>query len=69
MKSVIFIILTIVKVAVIIYFAPRIMTNVFKKGDPTSKHKAFIQFITMFGILLSISVLEFGITSIIPSDN
>ena len=68
MKSAIFVILTLVKVVVIIYFIARILMNLFKKNDPTSKRKALIQFLTMFGILLGLTAMEFGIAFLIPSD-
>jgi hypothetical protein len=42
--------------------------NLFKKNDPTSKRAAFIQFLTMFGILIGLTALEFGIAYLIPSD-
>ncbi|MEO9485472.1 MAG: hypothetical protein ABJG47_18575 [Ekhidna sp.] len=69
MKSIIFIVLTLVKAVVIIYFVARILMNLFKKNDPTSKRKAFIQFLTMFGILIGLTVLEFGIAFALPSDS
>ena len=66
MKSAIFVILTLVKAGIIIYFVARILMNLFKKNDLASKRKALIQFLSMFGILLGIFILEFGIAFLIP---
>tara|TARA_R110002012_G_scaffold85496_1_gene213197 strand:- start:56063 stop:56272 length:210 start_codon:yes stop_codon:yes gene_type:complete len=67
MKSGIFVFLTIVKAGLIIYFVARIMMNLVKKGDPTSKRKALIQFLSMFGFLIGLAILEFGIAYILPA--
>tara|TARA_R110001599_G_scaffold84914_1_gene228311 strand:+ start:1248 stop:1457 length:210 start_codon:yes stop_codon:yes gene_type:complete len=68
MRSAVFVILTIIKAGIIIYFGVRIMMNLFKKDDPTSKRKALIQFLSMFGLLIGLTILEFGIAFLLPTD-
>lgn len=68
MRSAVFAILTIIKAGIIIYFAVRIMMSLFKKNDPSSKRKALIQFLSMFGLLIGLTILEFGISFLLPID-
>ncbi len=67
MRSAVFAILTLIKVGIIIYFVARIIMNLFKKNDPTSKRKALTQFLSMFGLLIGLTILEFGIAYMLPT--
>ncbi|MTI40489.1 hypothetical protein [Fulvivirga lutimaris] len=69
MKSIIFSILTLAKAGVIIYFAAKVLMNLFRKNDPSSKRRALTQFLSLIGILVGLTILEFGIAYIIPSDS
>jgi hypothetical protein len=69
MRSTIFIILTLAKVGVIIFFFARVLKNLVKKNDPNSKRKAVIQCLSMFGALIGLTILEFGMAYLIPSDS
>jgi len=68
MRSAVFAILTIIKAGIIIYFVARIIMNLFKKNDPTPKRKALIQFLSMFGLLIGLTILEFGIAFLLPTE-
>ena len=58
-QTIIFIILTILKGIVIIISVRRIYINVIVNKD--AKQKAFIEFIKMIGLLLMLTIIEFGI--------
>jgi len=69
MRSTIFIILTLAKVGIIIFFFARVLKNLFMKNDPNSKREAVIQFLSMFGALIGLTILEFRMAYLIPSDS
>ncbi|GEM_PF-1929621 len=69
MKTAIFVIMTLVKLAAISYFVVKILKTLLKKNDPTSKQKAFIQFLYLFGVILGLTLLDFGIAFLVPPDS
>lgn len=71
MKATIFVILTLIKAVVIIYFFGLIIKNIylgFKKDDGLAKRKALKYFFLLFAIIIGISVVEFGIRFLLDSD-
>lgn len=61
MKSISFIVLTVVKAGLIIYSVARIASILSKRNDPCTRRKALKQFLVMFGGLFVLTLLEFGI--------
>lgn len=70
MKIVIFTLLTLIKASAIIFYVVRIVNRIKNSeglNDPL--WRALIQFFIMIGILAGLTIIEFGVGFILPSEN
>ena len=61
MKSAVYIILTLIKAAVVIYFAGRVYKIWSNKQDPNFKRQAVVHLLYMMAVLVGLTLLEFAL--------
>ena len=69
MRNIFFVSMTLLKVAFIIFFLVKVLVTLVQQRDPSFKEKALIQFFKGCGILIAMSIIEFGIAFMIPVDS
>ena len=60
-KTFFYVYLTLVKVVLIIFFTARMVIFLVRRNDPDKVRKAVVQGLILFGFLIGLTMLEFGI--------
>jgi len=70
LSSILFLLLTILKFGIVIFFIIRIVKKLInKKGVKDPFWRALLQFLIMCGLIAGITIIEFGLAFILPTGN